>query len=540
MSLRAVELLTMTSETVYLNQNVQAEPLINQWYAWSYLIPPATMSMYVANSHLKIMQSFVAAPQTHVAALKNPNMVGGPFIDYEASRVGEIKQLLSRTVSEQAHMLEMAEAIKNVSATLTTEANGYSLEPLYRKTPGILKGYVELVYDLNNRPAIRFAEPLLYKSRCYIRSSQSLSLSLTTGDHRPFVYSTPKLEGDGSLHLRLPFDDERLDELFKMKDSGGSFEFVREALGIADEKTGLFRSFFTERAPARRPRFDGGGVRIRYFGHACVLIETKKVSILCDPLISYEPASGRPRYTFEDLPDKIDFVLITHNHQDHCLFESLLQIRHKIDTLVVPRSNTGHLADPSLRLILRNIGFKHVVDIEDLETLEVDGVAITGIPFLGEHADLDIRTKIAYLIKAEKKSILLAADSNNIEPKLYEHLHELTGDIDILFLGMECDGAPLSWLYGPLLTQPLSRKTDQSRRFDGSDYEKAIELVNCLKPNQVYVYAMGQEPWLGYLIPVQYTEHSRPIIESDKLVTDCWNRGIESERLYWQKEIFLN
>ncbi|MEO0768444.1 MAG: hypothetical protein AAFY72_03270, partial [Cyanobacteria bacterium J06649_4] len=28
----------------YLRPDVIAEPLINQWYAWSYLIPPATAS----------------------------------------------------------------------------------------------------------------------------------------------------------------------------------------------------------------------------------------------------------------------------------------------------------------------------------------------------------------------------------------------------------------------------------------------------------------------------------------------------------------
>src|SRR5205085_6813113 len=77
---------SMNAERFYLKQNVLAEPLINQWYAWSYLIPPATAAMYMANSHLKIMQSFLSNPQMHVTALKNPAMIGGPFINYPASR----------------------------------------------------------------------------------------------------------------------------------------------------------------------------------------------------------------------------------------------------------------------------------------------------------------------------------------------------------------------------------------------------------------------------------------------------------------------
>jgi hypothetical protein len=135
---------------------------------------------------------------------------------------------------------------------------------------------------------------------------------------------------------------------------------------------------------------------------------------------------------------------------------------------------------------------------------------------------------------------LCAADSNNIDPKLYEHLKNLTGDVDVIFLGMECDGGPLSWLYGPLMTKPMARKHDQSRRLNGSNYERGIDIINRFNAKQVYVYAMGQEPWLTYLTSIQYTEESSPIVESNKLVAGCRQRGIESERLFGQKEIFLD
>jgi hypothetical protein len=102
----------MTDKKLYLRPNVVAEPLFNQWYAWPSLIPPTTAAMYVANSHLKIMQSFIYAPQIHVTALKNPAMRGGPFINCDASRVPEIKALMERTIKEQAALLELAKAIE--------------------------------------------------------------------------------------------------------------------------------------------------------------------------------------------------------------------------------------------------------------------------------------------------------------------------------------------------------------------------------------------------------------------------------------------
>lgn len=529
----------MSADRFYLRGDVLAEPLFNQWYAWPSLISPASSAMFVANSHLKIMQSFVAAPQMHAAALKNPAMRGGPFIAYDAGRVNDVKALMERTIKEQARVLEFAASIKSLSEMLQNEAGGSSLEPLYERIPEALKGYVELVYDLNNSPSIRFIEGLLYQSPYYRPATQSIALSRSREDERPFALSTPQLPDDEHLSLPLPFNSTQLDALFKMKSEAQPLDYARELLGVEDADTELFKSFFTVEAPRPPDKYTGNGVRIRYFGHACLLIETRDISVMIDPLVSYETSGGIHRYTYADLPDRLDYVLITHNHQDHCMFETLLQLRHKIKHVIVPKSSGGGLADPSLKLILQHIGFKQVREIDEMESIEVEGGTLTGLPFLGEHADLNIRTKIAHLVKLKGKSILCAADSNNVEPRLYEHIHRLVGDVDVLFLGMECDGGPLSWLYGPLLTKPLARKQDQSRRLNGSDYEKGVSIVERLRPTQVYIYAMGQEPWLTYLTSIQYTEESHPIVESNKLVAECRRRGIESERLFGHKDIEL-
>ena len=530
----------MNCEKLYLKPNVVVEPLFNQWYAWSYLISPATAAMCIANLHLKIMQSFVAAPQIHISALKNPSMIGGPFINYPASRVGEIKDLIEIIKKEQANMLELAEAIKTLDKRLTDEASGYSIEPMYQDIPEGLKGYVELVYDLNNNPSIRFIEGLLYQSHYYNKSAQSISLSLTDNDDRSFIFSTPRLQDDRTLNLNIPFSHSGLDELFKMKYVPQSFNDIKDVLDIDNRDESLFASLFTTSENYRNsPNYSGDSVRIRYFGHACLLIETKDISILTDPVICYEHDNEISRYTYADLPETIDYLLITHNHQDHLLFEHLLQLRHRVNHVIVPKNNGGGLADPSLKLVLRSIGFDNISEIDEMEVINVDGGEIMGLPFPGEHVDLNIRTKIAYLFSFQGRKILCLADSNNVEPQLYKHIHELIGDVDVLFLGMECDGGPATWLYGPLLTKPLTRKMDQSRRFESSDYPKAMDIVNRFNPHQVYVYAMGHEPWLRYLTSITYNEESRRVVESNKLIEDCKSRGILAERLFCQKEILL-
>lgn len=529
----------MTRGDVYLKPNVLIEPLYNQWYAWPNLIPPATAAMYVANQHLKIMQSFVSAPQVHVSALKNPAMLGGPFLNYDASRASAIRELMERTAHDHAQMVEFANAVKTLDQILADESQGYSLEPLYKRVPDILKGYVELVYDLNNRASMRFMEGLLYRSRFYNPKSQSVAMSLVESDSRSFVFSTPRLKNDGHLHLDIPFNHEGLQELFKMKQMPRAYGWIKEALGVSDEDDALFSSFFTAAAPPPSASYYGDGVRVRYFGHACVLIETRDTSILTDPVVSYPFPGAGDRYTLADLPASIDYVLITHGHQDHCIFESLLPLRHRIKNLIVPKNNGGFIADPSLKLLLQQIGFNQVREVDDMETIEVDGGHIMAVPFLGEHGDLNVRTKNAYLVELNGRSLYLAADSNNLETALYDHIHDVTGDIDVLFVGMECDGAPMSWLYGPLMTKPLLRKMDQERRLDGSDHERALEIVDRLRPSEVYVYAMGQEPWLTFLTSIKYTPQSRPIVESDKLVEECRTRGLSSERLFGHKEWLL-
>jgi len=529
----------MANEDLYLRPNVQVDPLFDSWYAWSHLIPPATAARNITERHLPIMESYVKAPHVHAAAVKNPQLLGGPFIDYDNARVADIKILIQRTERQNADLINLSRSLSTLDDLLRSQANGFSLQPLYSQVPSALQGYVELVYDANNSPSFRPIEALLYRSSYYKRLAQTLSLRLLHDDDRPFVLSTPRLVSDDSLELLCPFDDQRVDWLFATKRVPQSWASILEALNPPEAKHDLLRSFFTEIAPKPYERYTGSGVRWRYFGHACILVETSEVSILFDPVLSYSYESTLPRYTYEDLPETIDFVVITHNHQDHILFETLLQIRHKVGQFVVPRSAGSGLVDPSLKLMLQAIGCQNVVELGHMEALGFANGCITGLPFFGEHADLDIQTKLGYLVRLGSRSLLFLADSCNVEPKLYERIHDNIGDVDALFLGMECDGAPLTWIYGPLVMQKMDRAMDRSRRLAGSNYEQGIDIVERFRCKNAYVYAMGQEPWLNYVMSIKYSSLSRPIVDSDKLIATCCARGISAERLYGEKEILL-
>jgi L-ascorbate metabolism protein UlaG (beta-lactamase superfamily) len=197
------------------------------------------------------------------------------------------------------------------------------------------------------------------------------------------------------------------------------------------------------------------------------------------------------------------------------------------------------LQDPSLKLVLEYAGCKNVIELKEMESIKIAKGSISSLPFLGEHCDLGITTKLGYSVRLGTRNLVFLADSCNIDPYVYHHLAREIGPVDALFLGMECDGAPLTWLYGPLLTRPIQRDIDNSRRLAGSDYEQAMGIVECFRCKEAYVYAMGQEPWLNYVMSIKYTEQSRPIVESNKLIKDCQSRGITAERLFGEKEILL-
>jgi L-ascorbate metabolism protein UlaG (beta-lactamase superfamily) len=269
-------------------------------------------------------------------------------------------------------------------------------------------------------------------------------------------------------------------------------------------------------------------------GHACVLVENKHASVLVDPYLSYEYPTQLPRYTIADLPGKIDYVLITHPHEDHISFEHLLRLRHRIGTVIVPHTSGRSLQDPSMKSLLEATGFKGVREMRELERVEFEGGAITAIPFLGEHSELDIQCKSGYLIESFGTSIACVADSCNFDNEMYVHLAKLLGSIDVLFVGMECEGAPLSRYYGILHTQRPDRKFD-SRRDKASNFQQASALIEAWTPSHAYVYAMGLEPWLNHLLPIQgeslSSEHAK------KFVAHCTERRIHSEVLYGQKEL---
>jgi len=523
----------------YLKEDVYFEPLFNHWYAWPYLLQPATAARHTANTHLRIMKAFVNNYRLHIMANKERDLAGSEYLDCREDQVPAIKALVAELETNCTPLLKLSQAINELEDLLRGHTSGESIEPLYGAVPLPLKGLVELFMDGNHHASYRFIEPLLYRSGYLQKELQSLSFGLLSRvEQRPFVFSTPRLPDENHVQVAIDFNHPKVDRLFAARETPLSDNELETLTAALPSKGGLTLSdLFTQQAPKYRHVRVEDGVRVSYLGHAGFLLESPWLTIMVDPVIpSRSERDGAQLISFSELPPSIDYICLTHSHQDHVNIETLLQLRYKTNKVLVPKNNGGGLFDPSLKLMLQNLQFD-VMEAEDLEEFQVTGGRIVAMPFLGEHGDLHIRSKTAWYFELHGRKFFFGADSCNLDSGLYGKLSAWYNDFDILAVGMECVGAPYTWLYGALTTRTVAKNIKNSRRLNGSDFEKAFPMVLAFNPKRVFVYALGLEPWYKYFCGLEYDDDSKQIVESGKMVEACRQKGIDAECMYGRRTI---
>jgi len=137
--------------------------------------------------------------------------------------------------------------------------------------------------------------------------------------------------------------------------------------------------------------------------------------------------------------------------------------------------------------------------------------------------------------------MLFAADSDCLDQEMYRHIRRVLGPIQTVFLGMECVGAPLTWTGGSLLPRPPKHRISQSRRYKGCDSKRGLSLLEAVGAERLYVYAMGLEPWLEFLLGLAYTADATQIKEAQRFLRLARENGLPEARLLSGKqELYLN
>lgn len=513
----------------YLDEAVAAVPLVDSWYAWGQLVDPVSYALNIRGRYIPLLESFVEAPELHADAVQDDVLLGGPFVGLPASDVDRAAGLLSE-LRCKAQLASFAAAIRELYAGLGEQRDVGTAAEI--AIPKLLQGLVDVGLDVLGRPHVRIRGSLVEEAGLVSEARQSVYLSRLHPDRRTFVFSTPFLDRSNGVEVATRFADSRLDALFRAYEQPVDAARLGADLGLSGAAMMRFSSLFLRAESKRRYRPpDNKTLRWRHFGHGCVLVEAEGASILIDPLIAHaSPKDGPERPTYGDLPPRIDALVLTHNHQDHVTVETLLRLRHRVERVIAPNA-LDTLEDPSVASLLRRLGYDNIHILEEFGETHCGAITVEGYPFSGEHGDLDVRSRLNYKVSCAGRSLFFASDSDVRDTRLYQLSQRRIGRLDALFLGMECEGAPVSWVYGPLFPKPLPWRQDQARRLSGADYEGAKALVDILRPEAAYVYAMGEEPWVTHLSSKAYTPQAFPMRQAAQFVEYCQARGMASARL---------
>jgi hypothetical protein len=262
---------------------------------------------------------------------------------------------------------------------------------------------------------------------------------------------------------------------------------------------------------------------IENISHACLKYRCDSVTLLTDPWIVDEPIKSKVIYKFppqllspEDACSGVDFVYISHTHEDHFHIPSILHLPKSVKFLVSDYSFAPHQCERNLLLIktLNHFGYKNIHILQPWEWFEIsETFRVCLIPSASSRFMDWENTGLAVDMGGH---VSLNMNDNVVDRDLCLQIAELLPKINIYFI----QTAGLS-------TFPAC--------FDLSDEEKAAALngktnnfsmhdlvIDLLQPEFLVPYA-GDFGWFGEFSDLTFNSRQTPLpllkyIESKGLV----------------------
>ena len=173
-----------------------------------------------------------------------------------------------------------------------------------------------------------------------------------TEAERRFLKAEAQAKAEGAGRPRFPVSDHCDGETFFNPGTHVNRGW-REVLKWKKEgKPGKWPTWveIEQQEAARRP--EGGQVAVNWINHSTFLLQGTFGAILTDPLYSERVGPmglvgpkrvHKPGVAFERLP-RIDIVLLSHDHYDHCDLATLSRLARRDDPLVITPLGNGALA----------------------------------------------------------------------------------------------------------------------------------------------------------------------------------------------------
>ena len=149
-------------------------------------------------------------------------------------------------------------------------------------------------------------------------------------------------------------------------------------------------------------------IKIEYICHASLLINLDGKKILTDPWIKgscfanslwiYPP----PKKNASEI-GTVDYIYLSHGHEDHFHLESINEIlkKNKKTKVIVPQSKNNWFKN-----VIKKVGFKKVISLKHNETFEISSNSSLKL-FLNDKGDFDS----SIIVKSHKDEIFLQTDN---------------------------------------------------------------------------------------------------------------------------------
>jgi len=157
--------------------------------------------------------------------------------------------------------------------------------------------------------------------------------------------------------------------------------------------------------------FDLNGLTITWLGHASFLIKNEKI-IYIDPFVLPKQA------------EKADYILVTHEHYDHCDAQKINQIRKESTIVIAAKGCEKNLGSNMVGMKAGDV-YKHEgMEVEAVHAYNVNKFRSPGNPFHPKGLG------VGFILEINGKKIYHAGDTDHIQ-----EMHELREkNIDIALL----------------------------------------------------------------------------------------------------------
>jgi L-ascorbate metabolism protein UlaG (beta-lactamase superfamily) len=175
---------------------------------------------------------------------------------------------------------------------------------------------------------------------------------------------------------------------------------------------------------------------VTFIGHATFLMQTAAGNILTDPMYSMRAGPWnrvgprrvrRAAVAVDDLP-RVDVVLLSHNHYDHCDLPTLRQLASRFDLLVVTL--------PGNRRLVESAGIRRIEELDWWETSRQAPLPVTATPahHFSARSPFDRNRALwgGFMIAADRRRVYFAGDT--AYTNLFTQIRDRLGPPDLALL----------------------------------------------------------------------------------------------------------